>query len=186
MSEAVRFVVITTPPAEMSREIDTARRLIGEIGRSRAALAYPPHVTLRTGARVPAELVSTFLDAFGAAVGTWEPFPVRTAGIWQTTYMDGEREKYLVGYRVEKSQALAALNERLLRLSTWRASNRLHFEPHLTLAYDDLDLDGYQSIERWREQTPGALPEGFAWTCDNVGLFYLEGEDWMPYKVWRV
>ncbi len=186
MSEAVRFIIITTPPAETSREIDVVRRLVCQIGRSQAALAYPPHVTLRTGARVPPELIPTFLDAFGAAVGAWEPFPIRTAGIWQTTYLDGEREKFLVGYRVEKSPALAALNERLLRVSTWRASNRLHFEPHLTLAYDDLDLDGYRSIESWREQSPRGLPEGFTWTCDNVGLFYLDEEDWTPYKVWRV
>ncbi len=31
-----------------------------------------------------------------------------------------------------------------------------------------------------------ALPEGFEWTCDNVGQYRRKGESWTPYKVWRV
>ncbi len=185
MSEAVRFIVITTPPHEVARAIDAARRLVCDVGRSSAALAYPPHVTLRTGARVPAELVADFLDSFGAVVGEWEPFLIRTEGFWRTAYMEGEIQKYLIGYRVAKDPPLAALNERLLRFATWRVSNRLHFEPHVTLAFDDLDLDGFNFVERWREQNPGALPAGFSWTCDNVGLYRREGDVWTAYKVWH-
>ena len=185
MNEHVRFIVITTTPSEISGRIEEARRLVSEIGGSRSALAYPPHVTLRTGALVPSDLVPSFLDAFGAVVGSWAPFPVRTDGLLRTSYRDREQEKFLVGYRVCKDRPLAQLNERLLRCSTWRASNRLHFEPHLTLAFDDLDRDGYSRINAWIEDNPGALPCGFEWTCDNVGLFYQEGTQWVPYKVWR-
>jgi len=130
-------------------------------------------------------MISSFIEAFGAAVGRWEPFPVRTDGLWRTSYRDGEDEKYLVGYRMAKDPALLALNERLLRCSTWRASSRIHFEPHLTLAFDDLDLDGFQAIEHYVTENPEDLPKEFTWTCDNVGLFRREGETWIPYKLWR-
>jgi 2'-5' RNA ligase len=186
MSEPVRFIIISTPPQEIAQRIDEARALICDLGASRAALAYPPHVTLRTGALVPGPLVPKFIDAFAGVVGRWSPFPVRTEGLWRTSYMDRDREKYLVGYRVRKDAPLAELNDRLLRCTTWRASDRLHFEPHLTLAFDDLDLDGYVRISHWLDENPRALPEGFEWSCDNVGLYRREGESWTPYKVWRM
>ena len=186
MTESVRFIVITTPPHDIAALIDAARQRVCAIGHSRAALEYPPHVTLRTGALVPTSMVSTFIDAFGAVVGRGDPFPIRTEGLWRTVYEDRGREKHLVGYHVTKEPGLLALNERLLRCTTWRASNRLHFEPHLTLAFDDLDLDGYVSIDHWLNENPNGLPNGFSWTCDNVGLFRREGDRWTPYKVWRV
>jgi len=185
MSPSVRFIVITTVPSEVAQQIDEARRRVNAVGGSRAALAYPPHVTLRTGALVPAPLVQDFLDAFGAVVGHWTPFPIRTDGLWQTSYRDRDQEKFLVGYRVTRDPPLVELNERLLRCSVWRASNRLHFEPHLTLAFDDLDRDGYLRVARWLHESPCVLPGGFEWSCDNVGLYRREGEDWIPYKVWR-
>ena len=185
MNEAVRFIVITTPPRDVSRQIDEARRHVCSVSGSRAALAFPPHVTLRTGAMVPAALVPTFIDAFGAVVGRWDPFQIRTEGLWRTAYRDAGKEKHLVGYRVAKDPALAALNERLLTYTTWRASSRLHFEPHLTLAFDDLDLDGFVRVQHWLDDNPGILPSGFCWTCDNVALFRREVDTWCAYKVWR-
>ena len=118
-------------------------------------------------------------------VGRWDPFPIRTDGLWRTGYRDRGEEKFLVGYRISKDPLLAALNDRLLSYATLRASNRLHFEPHLTLAFDDLDLDGFVRIEHWLDEHPASLPKGFTWTCDNVGLFRREEETWTPYKVWR-
>jgi len=185
MSSLVRFIVITTTPREVERGIDEARRRVCEVGACRAALAYPPHVTLRTGALVPAPLVARFLEAFGAAVGRWAPFPIRTDGLWQTSYRDRDLEKYLVGYRIAKDAPLAELNERLLCCTTWRASDRRHFEPHLTLAFDDLDREGYQRVCQWLRGNPSALPTGFQWTCDNVGLYVRDGEEWVPYRIWR-
>jgi 2'-5' RNA ligase len=185
MNEAVRFIVITTPPPEVGRPIDEARQLVSGISGSRAALAYPPHVTLRTGMLVPAALVSSFLDGFEVVVAGWEPFLIRTDGLWITSYRDRGKEKFLVGYRVVKDPGLTTLNRRLLAYTTWRASNRLSFEPHLTLAFDDLDLDGFVRVQHWLNDSPGVLPQAFSWTCDNVGLFRREGDSWCPYKVWR-
>jgi 2'-5' RNA ligase len=185
MSESVRFIIVTAAPPDVAGRIDEARRRVAEIGGCRSALAYPPHVTLRTGALVPAPLVSSFLDAFGTVVGRWTPFPIRTDGLLQTSYRDRDQEKYLVGYRVLKDAPLAELNERLLRCSAWRASSRLHFEPHLTLAFDDLDREGYRRTSDWIQENSGALPGSFTWICDNVGLYRREESVWTAYKVWR-
>jgi 2'-5' RNA ligase len=185
MSDSIRFVIITVLPEAAARRFNQARRRVCEIGGSRAALAYPAHVTLRTGVLVPVELAETFLEEFGEAIGMWDPFPITTEGMLLTEYRDAEALKYLVGYRIRKDPTLMNLNERLLRYERWRASNRLHFEPHLTLAFDDLDAEGFQNIQNWLDGNPDALPSCFEWTCDNVGLYRRQHAIWTLYREWR-
>jgi len=184
MTGHVRFIVITTPPSEVSARIDEARRVVCEVAHSRASLSYPPHITLRTGALVPVESVPIFLDGFDAVARDWQPFSVRTDGIFSTTYRDRDIERYLVAYRVAKDAAITALNEKLLRYTIWRASNRLHFEPHLTLAFEDMDVTDFLRVREWLETNSSALPASLSWTCDNVGLYRREGDEWTAYKVW--
>jgi hypothetical protein len=57
-----------------------------------------------------------------------------------------ETEKHLVGYRMALDEKLAGLNRRLLGYAPWRASNRVYFQPHLTLAFDDLDREGFRRV----------------------------------------
>ena len=185
MKDSVRFIIITALPEETAREFETARRSVCGIGGSRAALAYPPHMTLRTGACVPRESVDAFLMEFGEAVGTWDPFLVTTEGLLITSYQDQESLKYLVGYKVPKDPPLASLNERLLRCESWRASNRIHFEPHLTLAFDDLTEDGMRRVRLWLDENPNGLPAGFRWLCDNVCLYWRGGDSWTLHTEWR-
>ena len=185
MSDPVRFIIITVLPKEVARRFDQTRRSVCEIGGSRAALAYPPHVTLRTGALVPGESVDAFLTEFGETIGVWDPFPMATEGLLVTDYRDGERLKYLVGYRVRKDPELVSLNERLLRYENWRASNRLHFEPHLTLAFDDLTEEGMQKVRLWLDGNRNELPVRLQWSCDNVGLYQRHGDFWTLHREWR-
>lgn len=185
MNGSVRFIIISSLPREVAERFDQARRRIQAVVRSRAALAYPPHITLRTGLLVPLEQVGSCVEDFGRIVGTWSPFPVRTDGFLLTSYRDGQTLKHLIGYRVRKDAALAGLHERLLRYEPWRATDRLTFEPHLTLAFDDLDSEGYRKARRWFDEDPDALPGGFQWMCDNVGLFRREGAQWTLFRDWR-
>ena len=185
MSDPVRFIIITVLPRVAAQPLDQARRRIGGIGGSQAALAYPPHVTLRTGALVPAESVDAFLVEFGETVGAWAPFPAATEGLLMADYRDGEKLKYMVGYRVRKDSAIVEMNTRLLRYEKWRASSRLHFEPHLTLAFDDLDVDGFERVKAWLNENPRGLPSGFAWSCDNVCLYRRQNDLWTLAKEWR-
>jgi len=185
MNTSIRFIIITVLPDDVARGFDHARRLACEVGRSRASLAYPPHVTLRTGALVPVEHVSAFIQELDETLGAWDSFPVTADGFVFSQYEDGEERKYLAGYRVRKDPSLTSLNARLLRLEKWRASNRLLFEPHLTLAFDDLDRKGFQDVQRWLEANPGALPSSFSWLCENVCLYTRTGDQWTLYREWR-
>jgi 2'-5' RNA ligase len=185
MSDAVRFVIITALPEPAATALDQARRSVCRVGRCRAALAYPPHVTLRTGALVPRESLDSFLRELGRTVGAWDAFPVRTAGLLFTTYADGNDRKRLIGYEVQKDAPLMELNARLLRYEAWRASDRLVFQPHITLAFDDLTEEGERSVRSWLNENPGVIPAGFTWTCDNVGVYRKVGGLWTLHMEWR-
>jgi hypothetical protein len=90
MTEAVRFAIIATSPPSVAPQIEEVRQRACEVGRSFAALAYPPHISLRVGAFVPAPMIERFLDGFETVVGQWDPFPLRTDGLLCTSYRDGE------------------------------------------------------------------------------------------------
>ena len=79
-TDPVRFVIITTPQSDVAARIDEARRTVCRIGASQASLAYPPHVTLRTGTLVPLLQLPEFIHEFGELIGRWEPFRIRTNG----------------------------------------------------------------------------------------------------------
>ncbi len=184
MKAQVRFIVITVPPEGIAEKIEEVRLRVSRIGASSAALAYPPHVTLRTGALVPVEDLPEFLEEFEEVAEGWDPFPIATDGFIRTEYGDGVR-KYLVGYRVRKDDDLSALNRRLLGCGAFRASDRLEFLPHLTLAFDDLDREGFLRVGRFMDEHRGELPSGFEWTCDNVALYRRDGGLWVPHAVYR-
>jgi len=185
MSESVRFIIITVPPTDVSARIDAARRAVAALTGSVSALAYPPHVTLRTGVRVPAAALPQFLDDFKRVVGEWRPFPVSTDGFLRTTYESESAVQWLIGYRIRKDEALSALNRRLLSYVPFRVSDRLDFRPHLTLAFEDLTMEAFFRAGRYMEKRPPEIPETFQWECDNVGLYRLEDGLWTPYVVFR-
>lgn len=185
MSDPVRFVIITALPRPAADVFDQARRAVSRVGRCRAALAYPPHVTLRTGALVPHECLDVFLKEIGQTVGAWDAFLIRTGGLLFTTYSEGSARKQLIGYEIQKDAPLMELNARLLRYEKWRASDRLVFQPHITLAFDDLTEEGAQSVRVWLDQDPAALPDSFQWTCDNVGVYRRVGGLWALHTEWR-
>jgi 2'-5' RNA ligase len=184
MGHMKRLVVITVPPADVARQIDAFRRDVCRIGGSRAALAYPPHVTLRTGFLYPPRERETLLRELAGILGTWRPFPIRTGDLMWDTY-DAGVTKYFVGYEITKDQALVDLNRRLLSYGRWRKSDRLNFHPHLTMAFDDLSFEGFQQVSRWLRDEPERAPLGFTWICDNVGLYHRVGKLWEPYHVFR-
>jgi len=185
MNGSVRFIIISVLPQAVARRFEEVRREVCEIAHSKAALAYPPHLTLRTGVLVPMESLDTFLNEFSNTVGAVVPFPLTTDGLLFTEYRDGEVLKYLMGYRVRQDPELAKLNERLLGYERWRASNRLRFEPHLTLAFDDPSAEDMTRVRHWVEERPSALPAAFQWSCDNVSLYRRCGDSWSLHTEWR-
>ena len=181
----VRFIIITVPPDEVVDRISRFRQKVCEMGKSVHSLAYPPHVTLRTGAIVPEEHINSFIEEFSQNIGNWKPFTIRTDGILKSSYPDGNIIKYFIGYRVIKDPPLASLNERLLSYRKYIKSNRQYFMPHLTLAFDDLKEKNFYSVSSYLDEHPEETPQGFEWLCDNVSLYSLRAKSWQPYRIYR-
>lgn len=184
--DSVRFIIITVPPDDVGREIDRFRRRVSEVGNTREALAYPPHVTMRTGAIVPRGEVDSFADRFVQHLTGIQPFRVETDTLHQSAYVSGDETRYFVGYGIDRSLELIALHRRLLELVEYRKSADRSFNPHLTIAFHDLSSEGAARVARWIEDSVDSVPVGFSWTCDNVGVYRLLGGRWELFRESRV
>jgi 2'-5' RNA ligase len=182
-ADRIRLVIITVPPPEVAEAVEALRAPLCRMADSRAALAYPPHVTLRTGVRVPPASLDAFLAEFGRVVSGLAPFPVRTEGIDFLTYGDEGREKYLVACRIAPTEPLRRLNRRLLAYRKWRKSDRTAFHPHMTLVFDDLSREDWLRLRTHIEAHPETYARTFDWTVDHVGLYERRGERWQPRAV---
>ncbi len=182
--ESIRLIIITVPPPAAAEELDRLRRQVCRISGSRAALSYPPHVTLRTGVIVPPGCMDGFIEGFGKVVGAWRPFPIRTDGLFHFPYTDGADRKLVFGFRIRLDPPLAGLNRRLLSYTKFRKSRKRAFHPHLTLAFDDLALEGLEAAQA-ALSTSGMHPQSMSWPLDNVSLYRLEGARWRPFHVYR-
>lgn len=178
----VRFVIVTIPPPDVANRIDAFRLAIAEVGATIEARTYPPHVTMRTGAFVPVVEVDSFAAAFVSHVGNQPRFKIETAKLEQSCYEAGGTTRYFVGYRIVESGELLAFNRHLLSFTPYRKSSATEFHPHLTIAFHDLAADGADRVARWISDNRSAVPDRFAWTCDNVGLYHKTDGTWHLYR----
>ena len=109
--------------------------------------AKTPHITLRTGVIVPETALSDFIIEFGRLLNGERAFPVCTEGIFCGTYEQDNGPRPIVCYRIRKERPLLALNKKLLSYHKFRQSDRTCFEPHLTIAYEDLTFEGFATIQ---------------------------------------
>lgn len=179
--ESMRFVIITVPQQDVIERIDAFRRHVSRITDSVSALAYPPHVTLRTGAAVPLCELDTFVNQFRDHIGEWQTFPIATKRFVTEPYRHEGETRYFIGYEMEEDDRLFALNGRLLEYAPYRKSRRKHFMPHLTVAFDDLDRRGFDRAIEHFANFPGSVPDGFSWDCANVSLYHSVNGRWIPY-----
>jgi 2'-5' RNA ligase len=183
--DPIQFVVISVLPGDAAAKVEAARREATLLTGSRAALAWPPHVTLRTGAMVPSGRVSEFVDAMGRALGAWRPFALRTEGIVRETYpADDGSTHNLVAWQVPLDAPLADLHRRLLGCTLWQRRPQPPFHPHLTLAFDDLDDPGAARLLAAAGDRTNLYPARLAWTCDKVCLHRNVGGRWEEFHAW--
>jgi len=183
---SLRFVITTVLNGCAGEMVEAARREATRLSGSRAALAWPPHVTLRTGAVVPAPRVDEFVEEMGQALGAWRPFRLATTGIAHERYgaEDGSMHN-LVAWSVVLDAPLHDLHRRLLSCSRWQRRPQPTFAPHLTLAFDDLDDAGAARLMAEVEWRADLFPTRLAWSCDNVCLHRWEGDRWIEHHAWR-
>jgi 2'-5' RNA ligase len=183
---SLRFVITTVLSGRAGEMVEAARREATRLTGSRAALAWPPHVTLRTGAEVPEPHAGEFVEAMGQALGAWRPFRLATTGIVHERYgaEDGTMRN-LVAWSVVLDSPLHDLHRRLLSCGLWQRRPQPTFAPHLTLAFDDLDDAGAARLMAAVEWRAHLFPNRLAWICDNVCLHLREGERWIEHCSWR-
>lgn len=180
--DRVRFIIITVPPDDVAGEINTFRRRVSEVGNAREALKYPPHVTMRTGALVPRGEVDSFTDRFVRHLTGIQPFRMETNTLHQGIYASEDETRNFVGYGIDPSPELTSLHGRLLELVEYRKNAHRNSNPHLTIAFHDLSVDGAARVARWIEDNSDSVPAGFSWTCGNVGLYRLLDGRWELFR----
>jgi 2'-5' RNA ligase len=168
---------------KVAGEIETIRKELNTLAGSRVALSYPPHITLRTGVIVPETEISDFVREFGQLLYGEKPFPVCTEGIYCGTYEQDGIPQPIVCYLIKKEKPFLALNKKLLSYYKYRKSDRTGFEPHLTIAYEDLTFEGFEKIQNHIANHPELHARTFSWTCNHVGLYVHEADRWQPYHI---
>jgi 2'-5' RNA ligase len=178
----IRFVILTIPPPPLCARLEAAHAMASALTGSVAALAFPPHVTLRTGAMVPSQNIAEFAAGIRAAMGPWQPFPLRSQSLFAAPYeSDDGNIRHMVAWRFALDPPLLELHRRLLSYARFRRRPQPHFEPHLTLAFDDLIEEAARLLLERAKGLPDVFPPTLSWECDNVGLYRLNGDRWEPY-----
>ena len=174
----------STPPQEVAQRIDEARADFGNRRVASGTATYPPHVTLRTGAlavRPPCQS-SSMRSPRSSDGGALSPCAPRACGRLRTWTVTGRNT---CGLPRAQGRTACGAQRAPLRCTTWRASDRLHFEPHLRWPSTTWTSTGSENFAS-AGPDPRALPEGFEWTCDNIGLYRRDGDAWTPHQVWRM
>jgi len=186
MNEPIRLIIITVPPPAVAAELETLRRALCDRYRAPWALAYPPHVTLRTGVLVPPEAMPAFLGTFGTLFEEIQPFPIRTeAARCGHVDLEGRRQPF-VFLPVIQDDSLRRLHRTLLAYRPYCKSDKTHFEPHLTLLCDELTPEDWQALQAEVRDAPQRFGKTYTWPCDNVALFVQDGPRWVPFHVYEL
>lgn len=181
MGQSIRFIIINVTPAELSATLRTAMERLGAVGACETALAYPPHVTLRTGAIVPEDEIDPWLAGFSAHVAGLAPARVQTSGFTHTTYESGGESRHFFGYTIEPTAPLVAVHRHLLDWEPYRKSDQSSWWPHLSIAYHDVTDEGAARIADELAREPGLLPPELSWECDTVGIYHEAGGRWVEW-----
>jgi hypothetical protein len=91
----------------------------------------------------------------------------------------------MVAWKVLADQPLMDLHARLASYGPWRRRTQPSFEPHLTLAFEDITEGGARLLLDHAEGNPQTFPPDLSWPCNNVGLYRKNEFHWEPYIVFR-
>jgi 2'-5' RNA ligase len=180
----VRLTIVTIPPSPLCGRLTGIRLEAATLTGSRAALLHPPHVTLRTGALVPERGIKQFAEALRGAIGPWRPFSLHAQGLFHAPYSDEQGfERHMVAWRIPRDAPLMDLHARLCTCTRYQRRPQPVFEPHLTLAYEDLDAAAAESLIAHARENPHAYPAEFSWLCANVTLCRQAKDCWEPVVI---
>ncbi len=177
-SSDIRLVIVSILPEPVFTEIHSIQAELSKICGSVEALAFPPHITIRTGVIVPAGEMPGFISEFGKIIGSRSQFKVKTGRLVKTEYMENGLKKYIALYSVEKTEQLVRLNRDCLTYEKYRKSEKKEFHPHISLAYEDLSKLGFETACRHIEANQNDYERSFEFNLNNVSLLYFSSGFW--------
>lgn len=177
---ATRLVLISVPPAPLRDELEALRAELCAAGRSREALRYPVHLTLRTGVLLPDAERARFAEAFAEHAAAVDPFRIVlgrfVADALPDTGQQGGGARF-AGYEIEAGSELMAAHAALAAFSLHRKGEQYPYRPHLTMAFDDLDERGLEAVRAAAEGKTETFV-GTGWLCERVEFHRRNGERW--------
>lgn len=172
--DIVRLVLISVPPEPVLGELAALTAALAAVSGARVATAYPPHVTLRTGALVPRDRLEDFAHGFAAWCAATPACTIRTAGVLRLT-----SPAPFVGLAITADDDLLDRHRRLLAYAPWRKGLQPVFQPHLSLAYDDLAPEALPAVDAVLARWP---LRPWSWRCDRVGCYSRSDGRWVPWR----
>ncbi len=120
-----------------------------------------------------------FFELFSIKALETDLFSIRLGGLILKRYFgpDGA-ERCFAGFGIETNPEFLRAHERLLEFKDYRKGPQYEYRPHLTLAFDDLSIEGLESIEAALADR-GGLPIGESWTCSKVECYRLKKNVWV-------
>jgi 2'-5' RNA ligase len=173
----IRFVIISVIPEPVFTELKKLSKELFELSGSITALLYPPHITIRTGAIVPIDEIDVFIKGFKIHVDKFhsqkiETEFIKTQKLTFTEYYDNDVRKNMIAYFIEKNPWLVKLNETLNEYENYKKSFKKDFNPHISLAYDDLDTANFIKLKNFIWTKKEKYLKEFSFNLSDVSLFY--------------
>ena len=179
--EMTNIRITTFPPFEISAVLEELRRPLCDLGSSFKTLTCPPYIELRPGLAVPGGDVAAFLVEFQHYARNFEQIPLHVHTPAYGTHREGNVDRCIIYYLVEKSSALVRLHENLQRYTRYNTQPAGEFEPHLALVYDDLSPTQFELVCTYLKNSLDQYDRDFTWICDNITLCLEAGQQYWPY-----
>lgn len=176
----VRLIIIAEVPPPQVDDVRALMRACAAAAASETALAYPPHVTLRTGALIPVDALDRWTEDFAACVREATPAAIRTDRFVHERYQGEGERRHFFGYTIEASRELIELHDDLCAFNRAIKGACGPYRPHLSIAYGDVTEKGARAIEDLIRREPDRIQRVFEWTCDRVGV-YRRADRWVRH-----
>lgn len=159
---------------ETSDRIQKLRLEIAEKFDVHDALNWPPHLTLRPGFIVPSQQVQDLTSQLKDFISPIHPIKLTLSGFkfFDDAIVKGTvKNPYVATIDVINGVELSAVNKKLLQFELYSAQQARSFNPHVTLAYNDVSKDKFDGIKSY------LADKVFYEECiiDAIGLFENTG-----------
>ncbi len=184
--DPIRVIIITVPPEEIRSHLEPLRQRLCSLGGDPRALAYPPHITLRTGAFIPRDQLQAYIHDLGASIAGMPPCPVRAQRLYLGPTDHQGCQRFICAATFAPSPDLHRLNQRLLTVSRYQKREQTSFWPHLSLVYGNLSLEGLRAVQSCLADNPEILKPEWSWSIDHVALYTLQSTHWQPLHIFHL